>query len=533
MRLTTELPECDSTSLLLLVWHVMSPFFFTRSNCHAKEQYRPFAVKYIHADRLFDSIEKAWLSASRDNMTDVRELTPEFFYLPEFLLNVNKYDFGTKQATGETVHNVQLPPWAKGDPHIFIKKHREALESSFVSKHLHKWIDLIFGYKQRGDAAVEATNVFQHLSYQGARDLDTIDDPVERLASIGIIHSFGQTPHQVFQKPHPAVEMDSAQAPRLDTSVESLIRLPDPLFELEEKVASITFSSSQGRLFCVGPCKQSMLPNCDRYLEWDFADNSIRFFSANTKRLLGLYENTHIGPITAALQPDSKTLVTAGADCTIGIWGVSMSRDLIDIQPKTYLFGHRAPITILTASRMFSTLLSISSDGHALIWGLNRHQCVRILHQAGEPSIQAAKVSNATGHILMCQGPNILLYTLNGHLLVRQKVCDSANDQLMSCTFYEGAGNEWVERELILTGHTRGIANVWTLTTLLDGTWYLQLLKRLNHTDPSREDGGNFSAAITTILPMPQAVYTGDEDGKVWEWDCVQRRHSGVNGRGR
>ena len=53
-------------------------------------------------------------------MTDVRELTPEFFYLPEFLTNINGYNFGEKQATGEEISDVHLPPWAKGDPHIFI-----------------------------------------------------------------------------------------------------------------------------------------------------------------------------------------------------------------------------------------------------------------------------------------------------------------------------------------------------------------------------------------------------------------------------
>ena len=199
---------------------------------------QPFVHSYLllqggsfdHPDRLFYSIEKAWSSASRDNMTDVRELIPEFYYLPEFFLNQNQYDFGTRQGNGGTIDIVELPPWAKGDPKIFIAKHREALESEYVSQNLHQWIDLVFGHKQRGEAALEATNVFHHLSYHGARDLDTIEDPVERLATIGIIHNFGQTPHQVFQRPHPSREEAKYKIKNLDTAAEGLTRLPFPLF---------------------------------------------------------------------------------------------------------------------------------------------------------------------------------------------------------------------------------------------------------------------------------------------------------------
>ena len=198
---------------------------------------QPFVKSYLllqggsfdHPDRLFYSVEKAWTSASRENMADVRELIPEFYYLPEFLLNSNKYEFGTRQGTGGVVDAVDLPPWAKGDPKIFIAKHREALESEYVSKHLHHWIDLIFGHKQQGDAALEATNVFHHLSYHGARDLDAIKDQHERLATIGIIHNFGQTPYQIFQKSHPAQEDSKNRTRNLDTAIESLTRLPGPV----------------------------------------------------------------------------------------------------------------------------------------------------------------------------------------------------------------------------------------------------------------------------------------------------------------
>lgn len=46
------------------------------------------------ADRMFHSVKEAWLSASKHNMADVKELIPEFFYLPEFLVNANQFDLG-------------------------------------------------------------------------------------------------------------------------------------------------------------------------------------------------------------------------------------------------------------------------------------------------------------------------------------------------------------------------------------------------------------------------------------------------------
>jgi hypothetical protein len=270
----------------------------------------PFVQSYLllqggsfdHPDRLFYSIEKAWTSASHDNMTDVRELIPEFYYLPDFLLNSNSYEFGSRQGNGGRIDTVQLPPWAKGDPKIFIAKHREALESDYVSKHLHHWIDLVFGYKQRGEAALEATNVFHHLSYRGARNLDEIDDPVERLATIGIIHNFGQTPHQVFQRLHPQREDSKHRQGRLDTLAENLTRLPFPLLckcskfvyriflmkssaESQDRVSSLMYSTKQDRLVCSGGFRLNMPMNCDKYMEWGYIDGSVRFYIAESRKV--------------------------------------------------------------------------------------------------------------------------------------------------------------------------------------------------------------------------------------------------------
>ncbi|KAI9989343.1 hypothetical protein PInf_019621 [Phytophthora infestans] len=163
--------------------------------------------KFDHADRLFTSIVGAWKSAAgfegaQNGTQDVKELIPEFYYLPEFLENVNACVFGTSQ-TGVVVGDVELPPWANGSPTEFVRLNRAALESPYVSANLHHWIDLIFGYKQQGPAAVEACNIFYHLTYEGSVDLDAITDASTKRAILDQITEFGQTPSQLFRTPHP------------------------------------------------------------------------------------------------------------------------------------------------------------------------------------------------------------------------------------------------------------------------------------------------------------------------------------------
>lgn len=116
-------------------------------------------------------------------------------------MNEAKINFG-KRANGMPVNNVQLPPWAKDSPEKFVQTLRDALESNHVSKNLHHWIDLIFGYKQRGDEALKAHNLFFHLCYEGAIDLENINDLAKRHALEVQISEFGQIPKQLFTQPH-------------------------------------------------------------------------------------------------------------------------------------------------------------------------------------------------------------------------------------------------------------------------------------------------------------------------------------------
>ena len=44
------------------------------------------------------------------------------------------------------MNDIILPSWAES-PKDFLEKMRAALESDYVSSHLHQWIDLIWGCK--------------------------------------------------------------------------------------------------------------------------------------------------------------------------------------------------------------------------------------------------------------------------------------------------------------------------------------------------------------------------------------------------
>lgn len=127
---------------------------------------------FDHPDRMFSSVSLSWKNCQRDT-SDVKELIPEWYFLPEMFYNDSNYSFGVREDN-HIVHNVgmyflfrdimapsiycitnifydflELPPWANNSAEQFVRVNRMALESEYVSCQLHHWIDLIFGYKQK------------------------------------------------------------------------------------------------------------------------------------------------------------------------------------------------------------------------------------------------------------------------------------------------------------------------------------------------------------------------------------------------
>ncbi|GAB1288293.1 Protein FAN [Apodemus speciosus] len=196
--------------------------------------------RFDNADRMFNSIAETWKNCL-DGATDFKELIPEFYDEDvSFLVNSLKLDLGKRQG-GQMVDDVELPAWASS-PQDFLQKNKDALESSYVSEHLHEWIDLIFGYKQKGSEAVGAHNVFHPLTYEGGVDLNSIEDPDEKVAMLTQILEFGQTPKQLFVTPHPRRITSKYKSPSQASSYNASM-VDSPVSPGEESFEDLTEES--------------------------------------------------------------------------------------------------------------------------------------------------------------------------------------------------------------------------------------------------------------------------------------------------
>ena len=147
---------------------------------------------FDNPDRLFLSIYNSF-NNSTTQKTDVRELIPEFFYLPEMFLNINKLNMGILE-NGKEVNDVITP--CNNNPYDFVMIMKSVLENNKISYSLQNWIDLIFGSKAKGKEAELANNIFTEASYQENIDLNKVDNKESYLRLV----EFGLIPNQIMSK---------------------------------------------------------------------------------------------------------------------------------------------------------------------------------------------------------------------------------------------------------------------------------------------------------------------------------------------
>ncbi|XP_061914195.1 WD repeat- and FYVE domain-containing protein 4 isoform X3 [Entelurus aequoreus] len=414
-------------------------------------------------ERMFYSVNKEWESASCDNMSDVRELIPEFFYLPDFLLNSNHMQLGCRED-GTALGDVELPAWAKDDPQEFIRIQREALESDYVSSHLHLWIDLIFGYRQQGPAAVESINTF-HPYFYGHRDHQYVKDPLIKSTILGYVSNFGQIPKQLFIKPHPprcGTKKDVASPPHpmpFFFSLDKLKMAAQPFRELPRgPVGQIICLEKEVLVLERNRLLLSPLLSC--YFSWGFPDNSCTFGNYVTDKTFAVCEILcDWGATLCAACPNPTTIITAGSSTVVCVWDVAVNKDKrVHMKLRQPLYGHADVVTCLTASEVHSLVVSGSRDLTCILWDLEELSYVTQL-VGHTSSVCAVAVNDLTGEIASCAGPVLYLWTMKGQLLACSDTSCGPQADILCVSFSQR--QEWDARNVVVTGCADGTIRIW------------------------------------------------------------------------
>ncbi|XP_072306632.1 protein FAN [Eucyclogobius newberryi] len=397
--------------------------------------------RYDNADRMFNSVGETWRNCL-EGATDFKELIPEF-YGPDFTFLENRLglDLGRRQ-NGSYVGDVALPPWAS-DSSNFLQKHRTALESQFVSEHLHEWIDLIFGFKQRGSESIAAHNVFHPLTYEGSVDCDSIEDPDQRIAMLTQILEFGQTPTQLFTSPHPqritprfhnitrspsisspGSELSPA-SPSADSSFEDLteesrklawanmgnLKLVSSHKIHKETVTSIAVARDASAIFSTSQ------------------DSTLKMFSKDLKDFQRSMSFSNMALSSCLMLADGKTVVCSSWDNNVYFYSVPFGRR------QDTLMGHDDAVS---AIRWFDDRLYTASwDSTVKVWHCgpeNTHKraqfelMAELEHDAGVNSINLS----AAGTLLVsgCKDGTVSIWDTQSHEALQQVPCHSGTIHL-------------------------------------------------------------------------------------------------------
>uniref|UniRef100_A0A8C3TG25 Neutral sphingomyelinase activation associated factor n=1 Tax=Chelydra serpentina TaxID=8475 RepID=A0A8C3TG25_CHESE len=307
--------------------------------------------KFDHADRTFNSIAETWKNCL-DGATDFKELIPEFYENDSsFLVNSLKLDLGKRQG-GKMVEHVELPSWAL-DPDDFLQKSQNALESQYVSEHLHEWIDLVFGYKQKGSEAIAAHNVFHPLTYEGGVDLNSIMDPNEKVALLTQILEFGQTPKQLFTTPHPRRIIPKFKS-LSRTSSHNVSIAESPVSPNEESFEDLTEESitlAWNNISCSVFILSSLM----------FAlDSTLKMFSKESKTLQRSVSFSNMALSSCLILPGDTTVISSSWDNHIYFYSVAFGRR------QDTLMGHDDAVSKICWHD--NRLYSASWDSTVKVW---------------------------------------------------------------------------------------------------------------------------------------------------------------------
>ena len=378
--------------------------------------------RFDQAARLFISIKDAFRQVS-EQMGDYRELIPEFYFMSEFLDNMNGFDLG--KTDKEKLGDVVLPDWAHGNKFEFIYLHRKAFESEYVSQHINDWIDLLWGYKQKGSEALKANNVFKMEMYPEVWDEVKKSRSTSNFDSVEIdlfLDQMGQIPQQIFTAPHPkrnpVTMKPSLIAPAMIRDDLGTITACSCSFKSNSTICSIKYltdsfimsevSYNLANLFTDGcsvpiSSRSRSIADVSSNIASEpkplFIGEGIAYFTndANTIFLPKFVpsEDTTIDSqvLLSAINGNKRWVVGAGKDSTISVFNTETKRIM-----QTLSF--RGEVECIGLSNIFDELICGTKEGVLIFMSLSRCSISRIVN-LGQYTILSILVTSSLGFVLV------------------------------------------------------------------------------------------------------------------------------------
>lgn len=419
--------------------------------------------RFDQSARLFASISKAW-KLVRNQSGDFRELIPEFFFMPEFLLNKNGFDLG--DVDGAVVNDVELPPWAK-NPMDFVYQHRKALESDYVSSHLQEWIDLVWGEKQMGQKAFDAHNVFKPQMYSNIWETEEGQDPINLVEIETTLSYVGQIPPQLFDKPHPARNPRECPSYRIEEKLTVPLRITSNIVcafidntdtsvcvrgmlengeimsselvfakDSDKKRESRSKKSESGSAVNapnVSLCEKKLQkletiykPKQERQSKFAFVNSRVLCITSNVDHT-GLYlvgvEDDEVTPLKEQRLPVTSLVTDGCMIATTNIDGNIVTFEMTDVKCEVPTFKTR--IKASAVSEGFHMFVCASSDGDLMFCSLNSNSFVRTVGLDGA-RVASILITPSWGFVV------VQLKKIEKGRLIRSLACYSVNGELIA-----------------------------------------------------------------------------------------------------
>uniref|UniRef100_A0A663E0C1 LPS responsive beige-like anchor protein n=1 Tax=Aquila chrysaetos chrysaetos TaxID=223781 RepID=A0A663E0C1_AQUCH len=428
--------------------------------------------KFDHADRTFSSISRAWRNSQRDT-SDIKELIPEFYYLPEIFVNSNNYNLGVMDD-GTVVSDVELPPWAK-TPEEFVRINRLAVEAQIRSFGQTPSQLLIEPHPPRSSAMQVSPLMFTDQAQQdvimvlkfpsnspvthvaantqpGLATPAVITVTANRLFAVNKWHNLpahqGAVQDQPYQLP---VEIDPLIASNTGMHRRQITDLLDQSIQVHSQCFVIT-SDNRYILVC------------------GFWDKSFRVYSTDSGKLIQVIFG-HWDVVTCLARSESYIggncyILSGSRDATLLLWYWNGKTNIIGdnprgdfATPRAILTGHDYEITCATICAELGLVISGSKEGPCLIHSMNG-DLLRTLEgpETGPENCLRPKLIQASreGHcVIYYENGLFCVFSVNGRLQATMETDDKIKAIQLSR-----------DGQYLLTGGDNGVVMVWQMWDL-------------------------------------------------------------------